>query len=289
MKLTINDHVVDVAFNPAGRNDGRPDAGASYTASLRVDSTDGSAKLTVGTDFTPPAVLAALPEWSTSLAFSVLVELGFYGPANDRWMVAREGVYAFVDGVTYVEPSPDDLEFMASFGFTPGVRFNLALPMLRAQRAQWLTAIHNAGDPDLVVVLTPDSNLIVDEVDGAGEVDGGVKLTLDVALTTMAGVDNSGNALEFAMAEEAAECPEVGGAGVPMESAAAPATPLPESKRRRRTAAKPVGKVEIVSQALGEATEESFVDPAIVDVLDTLNQAAAPADDEVNPFAIEGL
>jgi len=274
MKLTIDDHVVDVVFNPAGRNDGRPDAGTSYTASLRADSTDGSAKLTVATDFTPPCVLAALPEWSTSLAFSVLAELGFYAPSQSGWMIGRPGVYAFADGVTYVEATPDEKAFMASFGFTPGARFNLALPMLRAQRAELAAGGWRTETP-------PD---------------------LDAALTAMAGVDDAGDVLEFVMLEttgkpdgemtideveatqRAAEYPEVGGAGVPTGSAVVPAETLPTPPKRRRRAAPKGAKAQAVTPADDVPAQQA---DAIADVFDALD--AAPAAADVNPFAIEGL
>lgn len=276
MKLTVHDAVVDVAFNPANKNDGRPDAGMSYTASLRADSTTGGARLTVGTDFTPPCVLAVLPEWSTTMAYSVLGLLGFYAPSQGGWMIGRPDVYAFADGVTYVEPADEELAFMASFGFTPGARFNLALPMLRAQRAQWLS-----GD----IVRTQPSNL-------------------DAALTAMAGVDDSGHPLEFVMAvpdaamtvdevdaaQQALECPNVSGGGVPESPVAAPMETLPEPPKaapvRRRRAVKPAGKVEIVSQVLGTPTEESFVNPAAVD---PIPGPVGMLDDEDNPFAIGGV
>lgn len=290
MKLTIDDAVVDVAFNPANKNDGRPDAGMTYTASLRADSATGGARLTVGTDFTPPCVLAVLPEWSTRMAHSVLGLLGFYAPSQSGWMIGRPGVYAFVDGVTYVEPADEELAFMAAFGFTPGARFNLALPMLRAQRAQWLTGTWPAPGADL-----------------------------DAALTAMAGVDDSGNPLEFAMAaaavrhggvealeyladsamtvdevdaaQQALEYPDVSGGGVPESPVTPPVETLPTPSKaapvRRRRAVKPAGKVEVVSQVLGEPTEETSVDPAIVNTFAKLDET--PADNEVNPFAIGGV
>lgn len=262
MKLTVHDAVVDVAFNPANKNDGRPDAGMTYTASLRVDSTTGGARLTVGTDFTPPCVLAVLPEWSTTMAYSVLGLLGFYAPSQSGWMIGRPDVYAFADGVTYVEPADEELAFMASFGFTPGARFNLALPMLRAQRAQWLSGDIVRTQPDEVAseelgdAVKADSAMTVDEVDAAQQ------------------------ALETAIP------PVVAPVAAPLDTHDDPAkrgAPV----RRRRAAVKPAGKVEIVSQVLGEPTEETMVDP-----LDVLDEAAAVidrADDEVNPFAIGGV
>lgn len=256
MKLTIDDAVVDVAFNPANKNDGRPDAGMTYTASLRADSATGGARLTVGTDFTPPCVLAVLPEWSTRMAHSVLGLLGFYAPSQSGWMIGRPGVYAFVDGVTYVEPADEELAFMAAFGFTPGARFNLALPMLRAQRAQWLTGTWPAPGADL-----------------------------DAALTAMAGVDDSGNPLEFAMgdaamtvdeadaAQQALEYPNVGGGGVPESPVESPVesleTPTKAAPTRRRRAVKP--KADVITVTNGDMAVE------------------IPADDEVNPFAIGGV
>jgi hypothetical protein len=267
MKLTVDDAVADVVFNPANKNDGRPDAGMTYMASLRADSTTGGARLTVGTDFTPPCVLAVLPRWSTSLAYSVLALLGFYAPSRDRWMIGRPDVYAFADGVEYVEPADEELAFMAAFGFTPGARFNLALPMLRAQRAQWLS-----GD----VVRTQPDEVAPEELAAAAKAD---------AAMTVDEVDAAQRALEY---------PNVSGGGVPESPVAAPVTPLDThadpAKRaapvRRRRAVKPVGKVEIVSQVLGTPTEESFVNPAAVDPIPA---SVSMLDDEDNPFAIGGV
>lgn len=259
MKLTINsgsvdapDAVVDVTFNPARKNDGRPAAEMEYTVSLRVDSKDGTAKLTVGTDFTPPAVLAVLPEWSVGLARLVLGKLGFYAPELAAWMVARDGVYAYVDAVTYVEPTGAELDFMASFGFTPGARFNLALPMLRAMRAELASGTWRADVAEVAAELAADI-----QVDPAAFV-----------------------------------APEVGGAGVPMETPAVPVQSLPalnaetgerESKptRRRKAAAPKVVETVLVTKddAKGvSAVRDEKPTPAV----------PTPAV-ERNPFAIEGL
>lgn len=266
--------IVDVTFNPGRKNDTRPDAGVTYGAHLRVDSATGGAKLAVQTDFAGPVLLALLPEWSTSLAFRVLAELGFYGPGQSGWNVARDGVYAFADGVEYVEPTESELEFMAAFGFTPGARFNLALPMLRAQAAQ----------------LRSEA----------------VAAAVEVAV----------DAVESA--QESADWPEVGGADVPMEPAhpagvgggtvlAMPAKAAPEVElasaeteppdsatkpkaARRRRAAKPVGKVEVVSQTDVTADEAWLVTPAELTPEQKAEadagDAADRADDEAdNPFA----
>jgi hypothetical protein len=261
MKLTVDDAVVDVAFNPANKNDGRPDAGMTYTASLRADSTTGGARLTVGTDFTPPCVLAVLPEWSTTMAYSVLGLLGFYAQSQSGWMIGRPDVYAFADGVTYVEPADEELAFMAAFGFTPGARFNLALPMLRAQRAQRLS-----GD---VVRTQPD------------------EVALEYFADEAVAVVNDAFAADLAAA---VSVPNVSDGGVPESPVTPPMEALPTPTKaapvRRRRAVKPAGKVEVVSQVLGESTEEKFVDPAIVDTFAKLDEAA---DDEVNPFAIGGV
>jgi hypothetical protein len=286
VKITTAHGVVDVMINPGRKSDGRPNAGMEYTASLRCSS-EGVVRLTLATDFTPPCLLAVLPEFDVAQAGPVLAELGLYMPAIDRWTKARPGVYAFVDGVRYVEPAPEELEFMAAFGFTPGARFDLALPMLRAQRAQLtnVSVLLSAG-----MVMNADGELAVPD-----------------------------SAMEVEVAQLAAEYLEVGGAGVPMEPVEeladypklpAPAHPAgvsgattlvvdtpPEPKRRRR-AAKPAGKVETVSQTLGESTEETLVpDAAIADVFDVLDAAPAPKEivlnapplTETNPFMIEGL
>lgn len=261
MKLTIDDAVVDVAFNPAGKNDGRPDAGMSYTASLRADSTTGGARLTVGTDFTPPCVLAVLPEWSISLAYSVLGLLGFYAPSQSGWMVARDGVYAYADGMEYVEPHPEELAFMASFGFAPGARFNLALPMLRAQRAQfWSDGLATIGDALALDAIAAKPDSVTSPAPDQGD-----------ALTASA-VD----AGEKATAQE-------------LEAATAPAP-----GRRRRTARPKEGTLVITSVRAGQPTTETLIDRSGVQLADPVivplivDPADVPADDEVNPFAVGG-
>lgn len=294
VKITTAYGVVEVTVNPGRKSDGRPSASLSYTASLRCSS-EGVVRLTLGTDFTPPCLLAVLPEFDVAHAGPVLAELGLYMPPVTAWTEARPGVYAFVDGVRYVEPAPEELEFMAAFGFTPGARFDLALPMLRAQRAQ-LTggAVERLAqfavevssgemavrmpvwdDPGLVQSNSPAAEKILDEMQAV---------------------------------EDALAAPEVGGAGVPMEQPATPRETLPtpdtivgppsatgaRQPARRRRAAKPVGKVEIVSQVLDEPTTETLVDPAVVDVFDVLDAAptpiiAKPPAVEPNPFMIEGL
>jgi hypothetical protein len=278
MKLTIDDAVVDVAFNPANKNDGRPDAGMTYTVSLRADSATGGARLTVGTDFTPPCVLAVLPEWSTRMAHSVLGLLGFYAPSQSGWMIGRPDAYAFVDGVTYVEPADEELAFMAAFGFMPGARFNLALPMLRAQRAQWLTGTWPAPGADL-----------------------------DVALTAMAGVDDSGNPLEFVMgdaamtvdeadaAQQALEYPNVGGGGAPESPVVAPdqgdaLTVSAADAAENVTAKEPAVHADPIKP--GVATRRRRAVKPKTDVITVTNGDMAveiPVDDEVNPFAIGGV
>ncbi len=281
VKITTAHGVVEVTINPGRKSDGRPSAGLEYTASLRCSS-EGVVRLTLGTDFTPPCLLAVLPEFDFRAASAVIAELGIWAPAVDGWTEARPGVYAFADGVRYGAPTDEELEFMAAFGFTPGARFDLALPMLRAQRAQ----------------LT------------GGAVERLAQFAVEVSSGEMA-VRMPVEALEVAAeltvpSEESA--PEVGGAGVPMEQPATPRETLltpdtivgPPSATgarqpaRRRRAAKPVGKVEVVSQVLGESTTETLVDPAVVDVFDVLDAAPTPivaksAAVEPNPFMIEGL
>lgn len=284
MKLTIDDAVVDVAFNPANKNDGRPDAGMIYTASLRADSTTGGARLTVGTDFTPPCVLAVLPEWSISLAYSVLGLLGFYAPSQIWWMVARDGVYAFADGMEYVEPADEELAFMAAFGFTPGARFNLALPMLRAQRAEWMSATPAAYVRGVMDAVTVADEVASEELAAAAVRHGGVE-----ALEYLA--DSAMTVDEVDAAQQALEYPDVSGGGVPESPVTPPVETLPTPSKaapvRRRRAVKPASKVEVVSQVLGEPTEETSVDPAIVNTFAKLDETSA--DDEVNPFAIGGV
>lgn len=284
MKLTIDDAVVDVAFNPANKNDGRPDAGMTYTASLRADSATGGARLTVGTDFTPPCVLAVLPEWSTRMAHSVLGLLGFYAPSQSGWMIGRPDVYAFVDGVTYVEPADEELAFMAAFGFTPGARFNLALPMLRAQRAEWMSATPAAYVRGVMDAVTVADEVASEELAAAAVRHGGVE-----ALEYLA--DSAMTVDEVDAAQQALEYPDVSGGGVPESPVTPPVETLPTPSKaapvRRRRAVKPAGKVEVVSQVLGEPTEETSVDPAIVNTFAKLDETSA--DDEVNPFAIGGV
>jgi len=287
MKLTIRGAVIDVAFNPANKNDGRPDAGMSYTASLRVDSTDGSAKLTVGTDFTPPCVLAVLPEWSTALASSVLAELGLWAPAaTEGWLVARDGVYAYTDGVRYGEAVDEELTFMASFGFTPGARFNLALPMLRAQRAELL-----ARD---AVTLTPES-VAAAQLATEAAVNDAIAADPDAAIGLSPAQEQGRRA-----AQEAADNGTAGNAELSALAAAEVALPTREENvaavaktadavvaapKRRRKAAPKGSAVQAVTPADDVPAQQA---DAIADVFDALDAAPAVVD-EVNPFAIEGL
>jgi hypothetical protein len=313
MKLMINDVMVDVTFNPAGAINGRPDAGMSYTASLRADSTDGSAKLTVGTDFTPPAVLAVLPEWSTDLASDTLAELGLWAPAKtEGWLVARDGVYAYADGVRYGEAVSEELAFMASFGFTPGARFNLALPMLRAQRADWFTRLRNEAGTledwhalaerlekaDKVNPISAPEPLSAAQEQGrrAAQEAADNGTAGEAELSALAAGDSKPEVVRGYPKPNDLPPREESVAQLNRDSNAAVGPPSPSApKRRRRTTAKPAGKVEVISQALGEPTEESLVsDAAIADVFDVLDATpaltpAAPVDDEANPFAIEGL
>jgi hypothetical protein len=263
MKLTVHDAVVDVAFNPANKNDGRPDAGMTYTASLRVDSTTGGARLTVGTDFTPPCVLAVLPEWSTDLASETLATLGFWAPArNDGWLVARPDVYAYADGVRYGDGTEEELSFMASFGFTPGARFNLALPMLRAQRAQWMSATPDGWERELVAdAVVPEE--LGDDVPAEP---GSPTALAEQAQREAEYLNVSGGGVPESVTETVAR--ERIGTLVDKSMASAKAAPV-----RRRRPVKPAGKVE-------------------ADVITVTNGDMAveiPLDDEVNPFALGGV
>lgn len=142
MKISIGDVLLDVALNPSRKIDGRPNAALTYTASVRTSSA-GDVRLSVGTDYTPPCLVVDLPAFDLDLANGVLVALGLDG--TTAWTVGREGVYAFADGVEYAAPRADELAFMAAFGFVPGARFDLALPMLRAQAAQFGSVLAAIG------------------------------------------------------------------------------------------------------------------------------------------------
>jgi hypothetical protein len=286
VKITTTCGVVDVTVNPGRKSDGRPNAGLEYTASLRCSS-EGVVRLTLGTDFTPPCLLAVLPSWDQAAALDVVAHLGLWIPAPDGWTEARPGVFAFIDGVRYQPPTDEELEFMAAFGFTPGARFDLALPMLRAQRAQ-LNAVK-----DFLAGVEVAAIRVSDEMGG----------NLDAALTAMAGVDDSGHPLEFVMGDAGTPASPPADAPVTLDVGRERAGALVDGSmasvkatRRQRRPAKPVGKVEVISQVLGESTSETLVpDAAIADVFDVLDAKptppvapAAPAPD-VNPFMIEGL
>lgn len=303
VKITTAYGVVEVTVNPGRKSDGRPNAGLSYTASLRCSS-EGVVRLTLGTDFTPPCLLAVLPEFDFRAASAVIAELGIPAPAIDGWTEARPGVYAFVDGVRYGVPTGEELEFMAAFGFTPGARFDLALPMLRAQRAQLSGGASEVGG---VAVEVSSGEMAVRMPVEALEVAAEIQAEEDFAQLTQDATFGS-NALRNTLPA----APKVGGAGVPMEQPATPRETLPtpdtivgppsatgaRQPARRRRAAKPAGKVEVVSQVLGESTEETLLlaDDAVAinDVFDVLDAAptpivAKPPVVEPNPFMIEGL
>lgn len=297
VKISTAYGVVDVTFNPGRKSDGRPNAGMEYTASLRCSS-EGVVRLTLGTDFTPPCLMAVLPEFDFRAASDVIAELGIWAPAIDTgWTEARPGVYAFVDGVRYGEPTPEELEFMAAFGFTPGARFDLALPMLRAQRAGLTPLAFGPAATEADVDDDPDfqERLDRESVHPAGAT-GATALTLPTREENVAAVATAADAVVQATAlvlptSDVAEANRRVGLS-PEEQVDPPAAPKP---RRQRRAARPVGKVEIVSQVLGEPTSERFVpDAAIADVFDVLDATpvapAAPAPaPESNPFMIEGL
>lgn len=271
MKITITCGVVDVTVNPGRKSDGRPNAGLEYTASLRCSS-ESVVRLTLGTDFTPPCLLAVLPSWDQAAALDVVAHLGLWIPEPPGWTDARPGVYAFIDGVRYQPPSTEELEFMAAFGFTPGARFDLALPMLRAQRAQLRsegaeTYVRGVMDAVTTDEVAPDE-VDYPEISGAGVP---VATPVDAPVTLDVGRERVGALVDESLASVKA----------------AP---------RKRRPAKPVGKVEVISQVLGESTSETLVpDAAIADVFDVLDAKptppvapAAPAPD-ANPFMIEGL
>ena len=298
VKITTAYGVVEVTVNPGRKSDGRPNAGLSYTASLRCSS-EGVVRLTLGTEFTPPCLLAVLPEFDFRAASAVIAELGIPAPAIDGWTEARPGVYAFVDGVRYGVPTGEELEFMAAFGFTPGARFDLALPMLRAQRAQLSGGAAELAVPSEESAPEVGVRMPVEALEVAAE----IQAEEDFAQLTQDATFGS-NALRNTLPA----APKVGSAGVPMEQPATPRETLPtpdtivgppsatgtRQPARRRRAAKPVGKVEVVSQVLGEPTTETLVDPAVVDVFDVLDAAPTPIVAkapavEPNPFMIDGL
>jgi hypothetical protein len=271
VKITTTCGVVDVTVNPRRQIDGRPNVGLEYTASLRCSS-EGVVRLTVGTDFTPPCLSAVLPSWDQAAALDVVARLGLWIPAPDGWTEARPGVFAFIDGVRYQPPTDEELEFMAAFGFTPGARFDLALPMLRAQRAQLRsegaeTYVRGVMDAVTTDEVAPDE---VDEVEisGAGVP---VATPADAPVTLDVGRERAGALVDESLASA-------------------------KATRRQRRPARPAGKVEVISQVLDEPTSETLVpDAAIADVFDVLDAKptppvvpAAPAPD-VNPFMIEGL
>lgn len=129
------DQAIPVEVNPKGSIDGRPNAGLTYEATVRRGS-DGDVRLLVGAEFAPPCYVATLPRFSLPLARGVLAALGL--DDNVDWVGSGSGVDApaRVDAVTdFLGPTDPELEFLKAFGFTPGARFDLALPMLRVTRA----------------------------------------------------------------------------------------------------------------------------------------------------------
>lgn len=286
MKITTTCGVVDVTVNPGRKSDGRPNAGLEYTASLRCSS-EGVVRLALGTDFTPPCLLAQLPSWDQAAALEVVAELGLWIPAPDGWTEARPGVFAFIDGVRYQPPTDEELEFMAAFGFTPGARFDLALPMLRAQRAQLRSEGAETYIRGVMDAVTTDSEVTPEELAAAAVRHGGSEaLEYPAALPTREELVTTVAQAADAVVK-ATELTRISNAAV------GPPSPAP---RRQRRPAKPAGKVEVVSQVLGEPTSETLVpDAAIADVFDVLDAKptppvapAAPAPD-ANPFMIEGL
>lgn len=277
MKIDImGGQVVDVVFNPGRKTDGRPSAGLEYTAALRASS-NGVVRLTLATDFTPPCLLVELTEMAGPESADLLRRLGM-AVSDDGWTQVR-ATYAFIDGVRYAPPSDEELEFMAAFGFTPGARFDLALPMLRAQRAGWpLADQRQSWNSDEVLEALP--------APVRPEDDPGWSPAQEKILNEMQAVEDSLVAAGVAPTEQELTAASNAAVGPPSPSVTKPA-------KRQRRSAKPAGKVEIVSQVLGETTEEMLVPAAVADVFDVLDAAPAPkpapAAMEGNPFMIEGL
>jgi len=142
MKITITvpdghgDQAIPVEVNPKGQHQGRPNAGLTYEVTVRR-AYDGDVRLVAGTEFAPPCYVATLPRFSLPLARGVLTALGLVGDVD--WVGSDSGVDApaRVDAMTtFAIPTARELVFLKAFGFTPGARFDLALPMLRFARAE---------------------------------------------------------------------------------------------------------------------------------------------------------
>lgn len=299
VKLQMGDAVVDVTFNPGRKNDTRPDAGLTYGAHLRVDSTTGGAKLIVQTDFSGPVLLALLPEWSTALASVTLNELGFtrdgfHALEPNAWDVARDGVYAFCDPVQYAEPAPNELEFMAAFGFTPGARFNLALPMLRATVAEF-----TAASAQRVAEFAVVSAEAMAEAATMGAIGQPSPESIATAVEAQIVAEQASGAADGAAVVDADAVRQLNRDSNAAVGPKAPESIPPvntetgerESKPRRRRQARPkADAVVVVAQTLGEPTEEMLAPVADVPQRDDFSGAPGDvqgaADDEAdNPFA----